>query len=118
MIPINDDRFFEIIENTILDFEAVGDKSDGLDELRNILKNRAVSLMNVSFLIEVILAKSDFEESVNKVICGARVNRETAVNIVSTVRDEHEYVKNVLMKYFDWTESDGVPLIVSLKIPQ
>lgn len=92
-------KFLKCIRETMLDFEAAlnigyGSTSDILNSLKNILQGKKLYLENVKELIPLI------------------ENGKTSLNINSfidmSIIVEHQYMEEVLLKYFTWTIDSGL----------
>ena len=95
----NEKKFLKCVRETMLDFETAvnngyGGTSDILNSLKNILQGKKLNLANVKELIPLI------------------ENAKTSSNIYSlvdmSIRSEHQYMEEVLLKHFTWTIDFGL----------
>ncbi len=95
----NEKKFLKCVRETMLDFEITvnngyGGTSDILNSLKNILQGKKLNLENVKELIPLI------------------ENAKTGSNIYSlvdmSIRSEHQYMEEVLLKHFTWTIDSGL----------
>ncbi len=114
MVAITDEKFLEYVDNTLLDFKEVQSMSGELvPSLENILETKHLTVTNCVLLIDLLEKKTakTYEEQIRGVLAVMPMSEEKARKAIMSIKVEHDYMREILSKYFEWERKEDLELL-------